>query len=162
MDMSPRASRSALVALAITLVTAGCDSPTVPLYEVAQRQALWTDREPDAYAFEVLRSCFCGTEVTDTVTVTVRNGTVESRVFTTSGIPVEDVLAQWGVDIEALFPDIDGMFAVLVETARRDPDVLEVRYHPTYAFPRLISADISRNIADEEFTLQVLAFRVLP
>ncbi len=160
--MSPRAPRAALLALAVTVAAASCDAPTVPLLEVAQRQARWAEREPDAYAFDLLRSCFCGPEVTDTVTITVRNGVVESRIFKTSGIPVEDVVAQWGSDIEAIFPDIDGMFAVLLETARRDPEVLEVRYHPTYAFPRLISADISRNIADEEFTLQVLGFRVLP
>lgn len=160
--MRRRAPRATLVALTVALTAAGCDSPTVPPLEFVRRQALWAEREPDAYAFEILRSCFCGEQVTDTVTVTVRNGTVESRVFKATGIPVEDVLAQWGADIEALFPDIDRMFTVLLETARQDPDVLEVRYHPTYAFPRLISADISRRIADEEFTLQVLGFRVLP
>lgn len=161
--MRRRAPRTALVAFAIALAAVGCDGgPTVPLLELARQQALWAQREPDAYAYEVRRSCFCPEEVTATVTVTVRDGTVESRVFTATGIPVEDVLAQWGADLESLFPDIDGMFAVLLETNQREPEVLEVRYHPTFGFPELISADISRRIADEEFTLQVLGFRVLP
>ncbi len=157
-----RTTRSVLLVAMATVLAAGCDSPSEPTLVIAQREAQWRESEPAAYAFEVLRQCFCGPPATDTVTITVRNGTVESRVFTATGIPVEDLLVSWNVEIEELFPDIDRMFVTLRDVVRTDPETLAVRYHPVFGFPMLISVDFDHRIADEEYSLSIIGFRVLP
>ena len=76
--------------LRLFMAATACPSENPTRHHCLRRQAIWAEREPAAYAFEVLRSCFCGPPLTDTVTVKV------NKAVTLRNIPL----------LPALLPDI--------------------------------------------------------
>jgi hypothetical protein len=94
--------------------------------------------------FTVHRACFCGAEGIGPVRVEVVDGIIQSRTYL-DGSPVPS-------NLEAVFPDVPGLFAMIVETMTRRPAHLSVDYDPQYGFPTKVIVDLSSSVADDEVT----------
>lgn len=146
------------VAIAAALALAACatdpapESPDEQLAELTRARERWARAGIQAYAVTLRRSCFCG----GPRLVEVRVG--EGRTIRTdldTGQLVSADLAPW-------FPDVVAMFQLIEEEIRRPADRIDVTYDPTLGYAVALSVDRDRRLADEEYTYQVTAFRVLP
>lgn len=141
-----------LSALVAVLALTGCGGLTPPEGSLAELEAAtqrWTANRPATYQYGVRRICFCGTEVTDPVRVTVTGNTVTSRVYIASGQPVP---ANW----EDLFPTVDGLFDVLRAAIDQNAHSISVMYDASNGVPLDFSIDYAVNIADEELAFTVV------
>ncbi len=144
--------RSAL-SLSLLVGLSACASDGLGPFELQSRRATWEAREPIGYEYDVAWSCFCLPEVTQTVTVVVMSGVVQRRFYTATG---EDVDPQYA----STFTTVEGLFDVLDEVARKDPDKLDIEFDADFGYPRRIVADIDTRMADDEFEIEITGFRV--
>ena len=136
------------VAAAAALVL-GCDSATSPDDdELAAARLRWTMRGPESYSVTISRSCECTPEMTGPVVVTVRNGVVQSRVYTSTGAAV----AAGSIE---LFPSVEGLFRLIEDAIDQRAARLVVQYDPTLGHPIVISIDWASDTVDDEVTYQV-------
>lgn len=133
------------------LTLAACDSATGPRHDLSIAQRRWSQRAPTSYSITVRRGCFCPTEAIGPVIVTVNDGVVTSRVYASTG---QSVPSQF----ELAFPDVPGLFASVETGLERGYYQLDVEYDEMLGFPKRVSADIEKNIADDEFSLLVTDF----
>ena len=82
----------------------------------------------------------------------MRDDAIIALRFDDTGAPVPP--AYYG-----LFPSIEGLFGIIEDAIYQDAYDLDVRYDPTYAFPREIEIDYDRGIADEEVRFRAYGFR---
>lgn len=148
----------ALLAGAGACETLGFDSDRDRLQEARE---LWQDRGVRDYRLDVRRLCFCGYDVTRAVRVTVRSGVVVSRTYVDDGTVVGEAPGSFA-GLPELFPDVEGLFAVVEDALDRDADQLDVTYDAEFGVPLNIVIDYRRNTADEELTFQAEAFTELP
>jgi hypothetical protein len=130
-----------LATTAVMLLIA-CGDSTGPMTQLAAAQARWEANGPDSYVFTVHRECFCGPEGIGPVRVDVVAGGIQSRTYVDgSTVPA---------NLEAVFPDVPGLFAMVAETIAGRPSHLSVEYHPQYGFPAKVIVDFSSSVADDE------------
>jgi hypothetical protein len=146
--------RVSVIALALL---SGCDQS--PLDQTAEEldeaRARWQQQGAPSYSYQLRYGCFCPPAVTSPVTITVVNGVTTSIVWADSGgaaPPGNFAGLQTG---EQLFARID-------TTIGRRPHELTVHYDPARGFPTSIVVDHDQAMADEEWTVAVSAFQVLP
>ena len=145
--------------LALTIALAGCvnfvglddrlDDEEVRL-DRAWRD--WRDLDIYDYEFVVRRDCFCDAQTQRPVRVVVRNDAIVSLTFDDTGAPVP--AAYYG-----LYPSVEGLFGIVEDAIDQDADDLDVRYDPTYAYPREVEIDYRHSTADEEITFRAYDFR---
>jgi hypothetical protein len=123
---------SALVAtLAVTLLLgiASCSAPaTSPAAGLEAARARWAHLGPAAYTVTIARSCNCLPEMSGPVIVVVRNGTVTSRHYVQSGAAV-------GPQYAAVFPAVEGLFAIIDAGLREGVLPLDARYDAGLGYP---------------------------
>ena len=112
---------------------------------VRDAEARWRARNISSYSLLQQRVCFCifGANV---YRVTVQNGAITSIADTTTKQELH-------ADLRASFLSVDGLFDEIRKLEAQRNDRLEIAYDSLFGYPRLISVDISRNIADEEYTI---------
>jgi hypothetical protein len=113
-----------------------------------ENQRLWSRNGPTRYTVVIERLCFCPTEVTSAVRVTVTNGVVTSRTYVASGQAVPSQFA-------SLFPTVDGAFQIVSEAIDRKADKLEVEYDSALGYPRSANIDYVKEAADEELVFHL-------
>lgn len=118
--------------------------------EIAAHRALWEERRPSAYVYEVERVCFCPIEARGPVRVRVRGTQVFDRAYVATGSPVGD-------GFELFFPGVDGLFDVLEDAVTRDADQVRVEWDPQSGAPLDLWIDYDRAIADEEQGFRIVA-----
>jgi hypothetical protein len=131
--------RSALACIVATLL--GCGDGVGPLSELARAELRWRQSAVQTYSLALTRSCFCGQGATGLVTVSVRGGVVESRIYG-DGSPVPENLYR-------AFPDVPGLFA-LIGDALRDGGNVTVTYHPILGTPTQAAIDFHPGAIDDE------------
>lgn len=152
--MAPTRPRLALVALAALLVlapgcTLGSSAEEELMEEIEVNRAVWEARRPAAYRMVLARSCFCGVEGRGPVELEVDGDSVTGRRYVAeldapvAGEPVSGELAPF-------FPDVDGLFELLLEAAVTGADDVTVTWDPALGFPRSFFIDYRENVADEE------------
>lgn len=123
---------------------------------LARAEASWRSAGIRDYEMDIIRLCFCVAEQTRPVTATVRGGAFVSLVYTDSGgTPADTTLFQQ-------YLTMDRVFAVMSSVLDTEPASLHAEYHPAYGYPILWAVDPDAHIADEEFSIQVFAFRRTP
>ena len=156
----PRLRRAFAAAYAVpAIVLAGCVS-AVGLDdrfgdEEARLERAWRDwRDLDIYDYEfvVRRDCYCDYQTQRPVRVVVWDDAIVSLTFDDTGAPVP--AAYYG-----LYPSIEGLFGIIDEAIFQDADDLDVRYDPTYSYPREVEIDYRRSTAGEEVTYRAYGFR---
>jgi hypothetical protein len=129
-----------LFALTIVAATA-CGDGIGPVNDLARAQSRWRENGADTYTLALTRSCFCGEGALGLVTVSVRNGVVESRTYADeSPVPAS---------FQDAWPDVPGLFALIGDALRRDADI-SVTYHPLHGAPTEVAIDYERQMADDE------------
>lgn len=130
--MCRRPVASLLVAAGVALSAAACSATTglVPGHTAAR--ARWARVAPASYTLTIFRSCECLPEMSGPVVVAVRNGIVESRHYLRSGAAVTPEYA-------ALFPTVEGLFALVDAAVRDGISPLEVHYDEAIGFPAYIA-----------------------
>ena len=135
-------------------LVAGCldndgPDPGQQIFEASLAQ--WNDLEPPNYDM-VLRRQTISANPDLRVVISVRNGVVTSRIYQGTDIPVTG-------DAAAAFPDIDGLFAFLLEAMQGDPFLLSAQYDSDFGYPSSIVYDANAgqtsdnvNYTVEEFT----------
>src|SRR4051794_11611243 len=125
--------RTAAVTVALVLGIAACGvSTTAPESGLAAARFRWAQRAPAAYTVTMLRTCECLREMTGPVTVSVRNGIAESRLYVESGAAVSPQYA-------ALFPTVEGLFALIEAGIRSDTRPLSAQYDSALGYPTRFS-----------------------
>jgi hypothetical protein len=104
-----------------------------PSDELRDAQQRWATRGIATYELIVSRSCECPSTIAAPARIVVRDGSVESRRYST-GEPVDLELAEF-------YPDVKGLFALIVE-AIRDDQLGGVEYDETTGYPRRIVLDV--------------------
>jgi hypothetical protein len=144
--LTHRASRA--VGAFFVLVLSACGSSTGPQVELTAARQRWSERGPASYVMTVARGCECAPGAGGPVVVTVRGNAVESRRYAPSGAAVP-------AQFEALFPTVDGLFA-LIEQAHRDKVYeLLVEYHTTLGYPLRVTINPHKDHVDDEVIYQV-------
>ena len=133
-----------IVAAVLIFSQAGCDNPTGPQSDLKAARARWVSHAPAGYSYSVARSCFCPVEAVGPATVVVRNGIVESRRYTTTGLDIPQQYAH-------LFPAVEGLFAQVDSARANGFAALRVTYDSSYGYPTLIKVDVILNAADDEY-----------
>lgn len=136
----------ATLALPLLLGAACTVYSTGPLAGLDSARARWVRHEPAAYSITMRRSCECLPEMSGPVVVTVRSGTVTSRQYTTSGAAVDARYA-------ALFPAVEGLFAIIEAEIRAGTRPLDVQYDAARGYPIHIAAGNLSNDAGVIYTV---------
>lgn len=138
-------------AAALLLMNAACENPMSPGRNLEAARQRWSANGPASYQVTISRSCFCSPEMTGPVLVTVTSGTVASRAYTPGGQTVSASNA-------VLFPDVNGLFALIENAMGRRSARLEVQYHPTLGYPVEIYIDYSESAVDDEVGYRAAGF----
>jgi hypothetical protein len=133
------------------LPLAGCDifgpDNEEELEELRANRAKWEQIAPASYSYVLQRSCFCGTEMSAPVRITVVNGVRQSAVYVESGAPMRS-------DWLHFFPTMEGLFDMLEEEIR-EADEIEITYDAARGNPTLVSVDAMENAIDDEYGLTI-------
>jgi hypothetical protein len=129
-------------------VLGGCGLITAPTEgnKLNAARRLWSDAALADYRYEVRSYCEC-LQGGRWIAVTVLAGRVNSGTYLDTETPVESRF------LEAL-PTIPALFDRIQHAIDESAVLLEVEYDSAYGHPTLINVDISRAVADEEFSLQ--------
>lgn len=140
----------AVVGCSITATT-GRSSEEV---ELARNRQRWFSAGIHDYEFDFQRICFCLPEATESVHIVVRQDVVTSVVRTRDGQPASVRVTAW--------PRVDELFDDVQQRLDQRAERLDVRYDPTYGYPRSIVVDIVLRAADDEYSLTADNLRRLP
>ena len=144
-------TRLILICLLATLPLTGCNifgpDHEEALDELRDNRAKWERSAPASYSYVLQRSCFCGTEMSAPVRITVVNGVHQSAVYVATGEPMRTDWLQF-------FPTMEGLFDML-EDALREADEMDITYDAARGFPTHVSADPIENAIDDEYALTI-------
>ena len=143
-DMT-RGSVRFVIAAAVLLHQSACGDPTGTESELESARARWAAQAPAVYSYTLSRVCFCPVEWIGPVTVTVRNGVVESVKYTQTGGDVTPLA-------RGNFPAVEGLFAAIDSARANRVARLDVAYDATLGYPTRIDVDVNLKTADEEYT----------
>ena len=149
--------RAAILATSALILVSACTEPVVKKWErdLAAAEARWRAAGIVDYEMDLARTCYCVREQTDPVTVTVRGGQFASLVYLDSGGVADTTFFQQYLTMERFF-------SLLHDVVASEPASFRADYSPSAGFPILVAVDPDRLVVDEEFTVQMLAFRRTP
>ena len=130
--------RLATLAVIVTLDVSGCTAGiTNPGNELAAARLRWSGVGPSNYTIMISRRCECLEPGQGPVLVTVRDGVVQSRLYTRTGAPVS-------AEYAARFPSVDGLFAAIGTALRDGVQPIQVVYDPALGYAtRVVLGDTS-------------------
>lgn len=139
----------ALTLLAATAVACqDINDPNEAVFDAALRQ--WTETEPAAYSFTLIRICVCTPDST-AVVLTVENRTVTSRTYqlTAEAVAPADV---------AKYPDIPGLFNLVREAIDGRVFQWQARFNQDYGYPEEAFFDYDAGRLDDNVAFAVVQF----
>lgn len=116
-------------------------------------EALWKQKRPEHYAYQLQPSCFCPPEFTQPIAIRVFKGLVQQADLVTSKKSLPS-------DRKADAKTIDDLFKLIREAINRPAASVQVSYDPNYGFPSSISIDLDQMMADEEIYYTAKDFKV--
>lgn len=142
-----------LLTVASCSITASTGQTSEEL-ELARNRQRWVSAGIHDYEFDFRRLCFCPPEATESVHIVVRQDVVTSVVRTSDGQPASMRVSSW--------PRVDELFAEVQQRLDQRVERLDVRYDPTYGYPRSVVVDIVLRAVDDEYSLTADNLRRLP
>ena len=133
------------LAAALTASAAvGCsDELAGPRSDLRDARATWSRTGPASYEYVYHELCFCA--IVEPVRITVTEDRVTAASFVETGEPLSEDQVSW-------MPTVDDLFDRLEDVLGQDPVQYSVDFDPDMGYPSEASVDISRQIADEEFS----------
>lgn len=122
--------------------------------ELARNRQRWVSAGIHDYEFDFRRLCFCPPEATENVHIVVRQDVITSVVRTSDGQPASMRVSSW--------PRVDELFAEVQQRLDQRVERLDVRYDPTYGYPRSVVVDVVLRAVDDEYSLSADNLRRLP
>jgi Family of unknown function (DUF6174) len=148
--------RPTLQLLAVCLVATCARSPFGQRTDdLAGAQARWQSAGISSYDFDLQRVCYCVSEATGPVTISVRNGSFTAIVTTDSGTAVDSLLFQD-------YLTMDRVFATTRRFLDARPASFTASYDAAFGFPTRVTVDPIAQAVDDELTYAVLALRPIP
>jgi len=145
-----------IISLALAILLAACTSGASNEYD--QNLEKWQNANIDHYRYTLFIGCFCPFTQDMPLTIEVQNGEVVS-IRKADGTLVEssDPSHQYYLPYAA----IDRIFAELKSDLAEADEVL-VSYDATHGYPTTIAIDQIKNAVDDELSLKISDFEVLP
>lgn len=147
--------RTALLAAALALPLAGCESPSGPSLTdrvaLQRAKATWAAQGVDDYTMVVRTVCFCGLQE---IRFTVVDGVVTERVTIEGGVPVPP-------DAYRQIESVDAMLDYIGDAIDEHADNLDIEYD-TRGVPVNVFIDYEANAFDEEFGWGVKSLTITP
>jgi hypothetical protein len=142
-----RRFRAGAAVLCLALVAVGCgDDPVSPdAAALGAARARWESAGFERYEYHYRLSCFCPPQVLETARVRVEDGQVTDVYLLDSDAPAEP--GTWD-----LYSTVDELFDRLAEALSEGPAQFEATYDPALGYPTSAAVDISKQIADEEYS----------
>jgi uncharacterized protein DUF6174 len=148
----------------LLLASAACDSPffgdddSFQRDLLAEKRAVWAAEGGNSYDYTLELQCYCApaAQLEESVRVSVRNGVVVSRTYTTT-TPVAASAAVFDT-----YDTVPELFAVVEAAIRGDANVLQVGYHDEYGFPEVVNIDPSGSVNDDQRLFIVSDFTLVP
>lgn len=142
----------ATLACFLTLATLGTAcSESADDHGLAAARKQWVDHLPASYSFTWMQSCECIGDMTRPIRISVTAGQLTNAVF------VDDQAAV-GEPVRRYLLTIDGVFDKIQDAIDQDAAEITVDYDPARGYPRSVFVDYSRQVADEELSLQISDF----
>lgn len=142
--MSRSGWTTATVALPVFLATLGCSQELAgPLSELRSARATWERSDLHSYEYVYHVTCFCA--IVEPVRVVVADDSVTAAYFVDGGEALPPEQVPW-------MPDVDELFDRLEDVLSQDPVQYEAEFDPSLGYPTRATVDVSRQIADEEFS----------
>lgn len=133
-----------LMTMSLTSCVSGIDQAL--LQSVLTHWQQWQALDLRSYQYDYQRICFCPSEITQKVTITVSNGQISSIVNTASGASVTPAFKEQ-------FLTVDGIYQLITQSLRSQVNRLTVEFDDLYAYPVNLYIDKDALIIDEEFTI---------
>jgi len=132
-------------AVVVALVAlSGCsDELAGPKSDIRDARAVWERADHASYEYVYQQSCYC--PLIEAVRIVVDSDSVMAAFYVENGEPVSAEQLSW-------LPTVAGLFDRLENVLEQDPVQYEAEFDPELGYPRRASVDISRQIADEEFS----------
>jgi hypothetical protein len=137
------------------LLLAGCgllEPDSEEQQEFNDALAAWKRQGIEDYYYVHQRSCECVVEWTRAARVVVRSGRVVEATDLENGVTR---------NLE-YYLTIDGLFALIKQAFDEHADRVEVVYDRSMHYPVSVFIDQDRNVADDEYTLQVSSLTKIP
>ena len=145
-------------AQALTAVQEAANTLPVPkkdlkaLAALDAAEAVWKQKRPEHYAYQLQPSCFCPPEYTQPIAIRVFKGLVQQADLVTSKQPLP-------ANRKADAKTIEELFKLIRDAINRPAASVNVTYDKQYGFPSSISIDLDQRIADEEMYYSVKEFK---
>lgn len=139
----------------ITLALGACSSPQQS--ELYENRTKWQNAGLSHYRYQLGWSCFCSFFENMPLVIEVQDGEMISMESFSGGALIANDRQYFEEN-----GTIDQIFTKLEADLRQDPDYFEVRYDQTYGFPTYVSVDYSTKFGDDDFSLVITDFEVLP
>ena len=133
----------------IVVALSGCDTfepDGAERQEMESARAAWMRLGLNTYSYDYRRSCECRPEWTRPARVIVREGRVTEASDLTTASAMERV---------DYYPTVDKLFKRISDAFENGAYRIDITYDPVLYYPTSIYIDEDRNVADEEYVLQV-------
>ena len=114
--------------------------------ELERHWRIWQVNGGANYSYVQRRLCFCATESTVAVRISVRNGEVTDRRKVEDNFPI-------AIQFETLFGTVEDLFRTIEAAINNDAAALHVTYDHRVGYPTYISIDYHAGVADDELTI---------
>jgi hypothetical protein len=144
-----------LVAVCAGLLLAGC-LPTDPsdVDVLRNNRALWDATRPATYEYVLQRgSCECTPESMVPMRITVEGRQLRSVTHAGTGAPIDTEANQ--------VRSVDDLFDLIANAHRQGAHLITVAYDRTLGYPNAIFIDYSRQVVDDEMTLNARELRAV-
>ena len=127
------------------------------LTEMEQNKKKWRDQGISRYRYHLFLGCFCIFRDDMPLIIEVQDGQIVSMEYQ-SGNEIDAESRE----IFKRYETIDLIFSELEAGLQGAADTVTVKYDPTYGFPIETTMDIVKETADDELSLTISNFEVLP
>lgn len=138
---------SALAALASACAADAGSGDSSGVVDLDAHRMQWNRPGRDAYSFVWQQSCFCPSEVTRAIRVTVDFDRIVSATYVDDGQPVSAYA-------RSTLLTINGVFDLIQRGFEASYDVVRVQYAPT-GYPQQVMLDVSTQGADDERQIEL-------
>ncbi len=139
-----------MLLLSLVIVAGGCSDSTAGSNVQASlnsARAAWNSSGVTTYSFTMLRSCLC-TGGAQIARVEVVNGNIVSLTDVPTGTPVS-------APSDTLFRTFNGLFDLVQDIIRADPDALSLTWQSQIGHPVQILADFKFQSVDDDLNVQI-------
>lgn len=104
----------------------------------------WDNLDTGTYSFDYQRSCECPPDLTQKVSITVKDQKITSIITSKTHAPVD-------VKNYKFFKTVKGLYGIIQGAINNKAHSISVKYNIKYGYPENISIDFNPKMVDEEF-----------